>query len=105
MTPEMKQQWVEALRSGRYAQAKKNLRIRTSEGDSYCCLGVLCEVVAPNDWRADDSHDISFGGDKTINYVVHEVGLDSRHLDVLVHMNDIEGKTLAEIADYIEREI
>lgn len=34
-------QWVEALRSGKYKQGKGCLRY----GDNYCCLGVLCEVA------------------------------------------------------------
>lgn len=35
------QKWVKALRSGKYKQGFCQLR----RGDSYCCLGVLCEVL------------------------------------------------------------
>lgn len=41
MNQEVKQLWVEALRSGKYEQGKYCLR--TAEG-KYCCLGVLCEI-------------------------------------------------------------
>jgi len=34
-------QWVEALRSGKYKQGRKALR---NIDDSYCCLGVLCDI-------------------------------------------------------------
>lgn len=35
-------EWIAALRSGDYKQAKGALR----RGDSFCCLGVACEVAA-----------------------------------------------------------
>lgn len=40
MRPEIKELWVEALKSGRYSQARNTLR----RGDSFCCLGVLCDL-------------------------------------------------------------
>jgi hypothetical protein len=40
MKPEVKQMWLEALRSGKYKQGKEQLR----DGDKFCCLGVLCEL-------------------------------------------------------------
>lgn len=41
MNPEIKQQWIEALRSGRYKQGQGSLR----DHDEYCCLGVLCDLA------------------------------------------------------------
>jgi len=41
MDPAIRQRWVSALRSGRYPQARENLR--TTEG--FCCYGVLCELA------------------------------------------------------------
>lgn len=38
---EMRQKWLNALRSGEYKQGRGNLRV----GDEYCCLGVACEVL------------------------------------------------------------
>lgn len=43
MNPDIKAQWVAALRSGEYKQGKE--RLHTAKDDSYCCLGVLCEVA------------------------------------------------------------
>lgn len=34
--------WIAALRSGNYKQAKETLR----RGNSFCCLGVLCNLHA-----------------------------------------------------------
>ncbi len=46
MTPELKTKWVEALRSGRYAQTDGELRRQPFGGRfEYCCLGVLCDVA------------------------------------------------------------
>lgn len=40
------QKWVEALRSGKYKQAKGQLAIHDEKGAvKYCCLGVLCELA------------------------------------------------------------
>ncbi len=41
MNPEIKAQWVAALRSGKYAKGIGALR---DEG-KFCCLGVLCELA------------------------------------------------------------
>lgn len=40
MNPEIKKDWVEALRSGEYAQGKCSLRT----DDEFCCLGVLSDL-------------------------------------------------------------
>jgi hypothetical protein len=42
MNSDVKQKWVEALRSGKYKQGTGALR--DSDG-MYCCLGVLCELA------------------------------------------------------------
>ena len=41
MNSEIKQKWLEALRSGEYIQGKNHL---AKEGQ-YCCLGVLCDLA------------------------------------------------------------
>ena len=42
MNPEVKQKWIDALRSGKYEQGSE--RLRSVSG--YCCLGVLCDIYA-----------------------------------------------------------
>ena len=42
MNPEVKQKWIDALRSGKYEQGSERLRSVTG----YCCLGVLCDLYA-----------------------------------------------------------
>jgi hypothetical protein len=41
MKKEIKERWIEALESGRYEQGAGYLH----EGESFCCLGVLCDIV------------------------------------------------------------
>lgn len=45
MKPEMKTRWIEALRSGEYQQCQKGLKM-VNGNPTYCCLGVLTEIVA-----------------------------------------------------------
>ena len=42
MDQNIKEQWVEALRSGEYEQGRYWLRYE----DKFCCLGVLCDLHA-----------------------------------------------------------
>lgn len=42
MNPEVKKEWVDALRSGNYSQTTGTLR----DSSGYCCLGVLTQLYA-----------------------------------------------------------
>ena len=60
------QKWVDALRSGKYTQGQYGLR---PANDTYCCLGVACDLFAKENptegrWRGN-------------NFVVS--GIDSSH--------------------------
>ncbi len=46
MNAEWKKKWVEALRSGEYEKGKNSLAVNSVGSLSYCCLGVLCDLVA-----------------------------------------------------------
>ena len=46
LKPEIKAQWVAALRSGEYQQTTEALSQVDDDGNwGYCCLGVLCELA------------------------------------------------------------
>ncbi len=57
MNKRIKARWIKALTSGRYKQAKKAL----SNGTSFCCLGVLCDLYRKSvsgEWDdANNFHD------------------------------------------------
>jgi len=117
---EVKKAWVEALRSGEYKQCTGQLR----RGDSYCCLGVLCNLYEEShqDCNWSEESDWSEEGDcfyfvlyeedadPAMSYlpekVVEWAGLDSSdpHYDdygTLSGLND-EGAPFTLIADVIE---
>jgi hypothetical protein len=45
MKKKIADEWVKALRSGKYRQGKKALKFKSKRGVTrHCCLGVLCEL-------------------------------------------------------------
>ena len=62
MDAEIKAQWLTELRSGERQQANGTLRAGGEvTGFSYCCLGVLCDIIYPTQWTIDGQHDGSVG--------------------------------------------
>lgn len=55
MNQQIKQQWIEALRSGEYQQTEEQLR----DHFGYCCLGVLCDLYC----KANEGSCWGDGGD------------------------------------------
>lgn len=88
MDAQMKARWVKALRSGKYRQARGVLRTSDAEGQTFCCLGVLCEV--------NNRPDIRFTSD-----VRRAFELDAEDSGVLIEMNDNQEWDFEDIADYI----
>jgi hypothetical protein len=117
----VKEQWVAALRSGKYRQGQSSL----AEGGKYCCLGVLCEVALENrlplnvednvstygdPWRAYDGES-SFLPKRVYEWATLKKGRGPLRDDFdlpggtnLVEANDT-GKTFEEIADLIEEHL
>jgi hypothetical protein len=57
--PDLKKDWTDALRSGRFEQGSTSLRRESETGDQYCCLGVLCELLVEAnllDRRFEENH-------------------------------------------------
>lgn len=119
LNPEVKQKWIDALRSGEYAQETCELRQPTTSGPkdtAYCCLGVLC-AIQPDYAQADpdgghgfvspvdrtrfnyilpkDLADLYFGGDQDPT-----VNVDGRNIRLSM-LND-NGNSFTDIADLIE---
>lgn len=121
MNSKVKAQWLAALRSGEYEQGGGALR----QGNSFCCLGVLCDLAAKQgvgNWiPSPDVHGFLTPGDGRASgalppAVVQWAGLRSnvahipggvryaigtRESSTLVLLND-NGYTFAQIADIIE---
>lgn len=105
MHQEIKEEWIEALRSGKYKQATGKLRV----DDSYCCLGLLCEIQGA-EWRPLDRAPrrviFALAIDGRTDYPATEYRADLSMIQMrdLAEMND-RGKTFAEIADHIEKNL
>lgn len=107
MNVELKQKWLEALRSGALRQGRLQLR---TQDDRFCCLGVLCHIVDPNGWSSRGQHDgfrhsVDFSGHCESDDLVPAVGISQLQCSTLVRMNDGDGCDFAEIADWIEANI
>lgn len=99
MNKEIKSKWVEALRSGKYEQAKGMLR---TQNGKFCCYGVLCEITGVP--HSDGGYRFSDAGIcETMPCGSLRVDIESGGMDasVLSTMND-EGKSFLQIADFIE---
>lgn len=107
MDPQLKAQWLEALRSGKYVQTTGQLH----NAKGFCCLGVLCNVVDPNAWDDGDEWVYGEGENTTRDMVELPAGFKMRAKlsgsfeHKLVQMNDEQGMSFAEIADFIERNL
>lgn len=126
MNPEIKAQWVAALRSGEYEQGKRALSVN----NQYCCLGVLCDLAEkagvvesttdtiedPTDPFGDHRVPVKFyGRNSASSFLPKEVvdwsEADDGIVDVStpdghfgLHILNDQGNTFAEIADFIEQD-
>lgn len=107
MNPNIKEQWVAALRSGEYTQGQQTLRTRN---DTFCCLGVLCDLAAKSGhgyWAMDEegwAHRTreEDGIHMPAGDVALWSGLPWDHQKDLATLNDDEGWDFHMIATYIE---
>ena len=108
MKPSWKEKWVNALRSGKYKQTRGNLQ----DGDGFCCLGVLCDLVDSEAWEEVELCSIrSFLGADTDGRgfavsdmpppsVLLTTGLEDP--SIYATLNDEDKYTFEQIADEIE---
>lgn len=107
MNPDVKNRWVEALRSGKYKQGQGVLRSAT---DRYCCLGVLSEVEGRLLRRRSDTDEIEIWTDNGKSGCFLEesywaaIGGSNPWQIRLSDMND-SGESFYQIADYIEQNL
>jgi hypothetical protein len=107
---DIKKDWVDALRSGKYKQVQGYLH----KADGYCCLGVLCDVmgVLSSDHlqtkleKDTEVHSYFYKDSKMTEDLSREfmleVGLSPDEADTLMAMNDASDSFIV-IADHIEK--
>lgn len=101
--------WVNALESGRYKQGEDSLcRVNDDGSESYCCLGVLCEIA---ELKKEIRYDEYLNGtfvyyqnyrDTPPESLVNQLGLPSGEINYLIELNDNQKKSFQEIANYIK---
>ena len=98
---EFKDKWIAALKSVKYKKGTGELFNRANE--TYCCLGVagrianVDESILAIDGYFSDGDDLPDGFPEVlVNCSPSSVS------DILIRMNDSEGKSFSEIADWIE---
>ena len=111
MNPVVKELWLAALRSGDREQGKGYLNV----DGKFCCLGVLCEVAIESGVGVTKQEDLGtyyYGSRSSFppKAVYDWSGLPGLTTadgpDVrLSIMNDGDGKTFLEIADWIEENL
>ena len=91
--------WIAALRSGKYKQCKGKLKV----GDSYCCLGVACEVLGIVPIQIDNEWLYESEVAELPTLAFEALGLrDDEVCQRLIIMNDTDGKSFHQIADALE---
>jgi hypothetical protein len=108
---EFKTKWLEALRSGRYAQGRKQLK----DGVGFCCLGVAVDF---HNGREAWTSGLSCAGYPPARALPEDVfmvlaglgpdGWDGRETNIMTYlaeMNDIQHKSFLQIADWIEENL
>lgn len=97
MNRKIKIKWLKALRSGKISQTRFQLKRTDDAGNnSYCCLGVLCEVmkgkyVGRNGYPPEE--------------IQKKAGLTDNSIVKLSEMNDAKGLTFKQIAAYISQNL
>lgn len=111
MNTQIKEKWINALRSGEYTQNHGQLK----DDDGYCCLGVLTDLYLKEtnqEWQYNVECNCyefnqSFG---LLNKLVyqwaelpnHNPKIDGKHLS---DYNDLERYNFNQIADLIEKNL
>lgn len=102
----IKQEWVNALRSGKYKQGQEILKefSPSNNCDLYCCLGVLREIN-PNVEGNEDHTNPNTSTELSVPSLEF-IGMDKDEQSALVSMNDGDedrgNESFNQIADYIE---
>jgi hypothetical protein len=122
MNADIKQLWIDALRSGKYKQGYGRLRDEEDTETQFCCLGVLCDLHAKATGAGSWGGDSYFAGGVQENQSLPrtvvwwaELNDDNPAIDdnnnTLAEYNDgsdfadIRQHSFAEIADLIEQRL
>ena len=104
MKKDIKEKWVKALRSGKYVQGPDYLR---DCHNRFCCLGVLCDIIDV-EWKSTKSggYAVCINDESSSTYlpnkILEKIELSTEEQNYLAKLNDMDGFTFNQIADFIE---
>ncbi len=103
MNKELKDKWINALRSGNYKQGLGRLKYN----GEYCCLGVLCEISGrvEFDKTAGNVRYANYDCNSVPTEFLESLGLEYKYITRLWRMNDFDKLTFDQIADYLSKEV
>lgn len=110
MKPDLKREWVKALRSGEYRQTTRRLH----DDNGFCCLGVLADIAVDGYWaRDEDVGDwilVDEGNGERMSEGLIDLNVASKigvkkYQEKLANLNDLNQLTFPQIADWIEENI
>lgn len=119
LDPQVKKEWLAALRSGDYLQANGYLKVLQNRQRKvhYCCLGVVADICkAPfvelpeKNAQVDTNVRQLWGQGNAVNTgalspgFMKSISLDDQAADELASMND-NGNSFKQIAKWIEKEL
>jgi len=119
MDIEIRDQLVEALLSKKYRQHRGHLRKmprgvkathggdRTHKAGAFCALGVLCDIMFPDQWGRPDANGVcEMMGSRTYppKAALRVSGLDGQSMRAVQAMND-DGKDFRAIAEWIKNNL
>lgn len=113
---EVRERWLEALRSGHYKQGRERLVSRTNGEYRNCCLGVFYEV---NGYRPEKSGTDNRKYHYRVDGLIRPLVLDHKSLrslfpefevddclymfqTILAYLNDNEEYSFTEVADFVD---
>lgn len=108
MNQELKQYWIDALKSGKYQQGTQGF-LRDGK-HNYCVLGVLADILDPSDWKLAQcrgKHVWAWNGAHSIfcppsKYKEKITGIP---YSKLVQLNDETRLAFEELADWIDQHV
>jgi hypothetical protein len=100
--PEFKEKWLEKLQDGSYEKGRHQLR---NLDNTYCCLGVACDILDPNGWKKLEhywKHSREITSMSTT--LSRKIGLTIAEQGDLTDLND-NNETWGPVIDYIRENL
>lgn len=116
MKQEVKQMWINALRSGEYNQCRDKLKKTNGNKESFCCLGVLTDLAIKDSSNNESWNDfeeyvflpgfvMNWAGMNNINSTGRLYNYNTIKNSICLSDKNDFGASFKQIADMIEKNI